>query len=67
MLLLLLCLTTEKTRSTNVLAAVVFLESMGLPKPMLNATRKQVEQGKLDWTTSEEYKLYARHNKPVEE
>lgn len=40
---------------------------MGLPKPMLNATRKQVEQGKLDWTTSEEYKLYARHNKPVEE
>lgn len=46
--------------------AVAFLESMGLPKPMLNATRKQVEQGKLDFTTSEEYRLYARHNKPID-
>lgn len=48
------------------LAAVAFLESMGLPKPLLHATRKQVEQGKLDFSTTEEYKLYARHNKPVD-
>lgn len=47
--------------------AVAFLESMGLPKPLLAATRKQVEQGKLDWTTSEEYKMYVRHNKPAED
>lgn len=47
-------------------AAVAFLESMGLPKPLLHATRKQVEQGKLDFSTTEEYKLYARHNKPVD-
>lgn len=47
--------------------AVAFLESMGLPKPMLNVTRKQVEQRKLDFTTSEEYRLYARHNKPIED
>lgn len=40
---------------------------MGLPKPMLNVTRKQVEQRKLDFTTSEEYRLYARHNKPTED
>lgn len=39
---------------------------MGLPKPMLNLSRKQVEQAKLDFTTSEEFKLYARHNKPVD-
>lgn len=46
--------------------AVAFLESMGLPKPLLHATRKQVEQGKLDFSTTEEYKLYARHNKPAD-
>lgn len=51
---------------TACFTAVAFLESMGLPKPMLNVTRKQVEQRKLDFTTSEEYRLYARHNKPVE-
>ncbi|CAN8103827.1 unnamed protein product [Discula destructiva] len=45
---------------------VAFLESMGLPKPLLNATRKQVEQGKLDFSTNEEYQLYARHNKPAD-
>lgn len=50
----------------TLLAAVAFLESMGLPKPLLHATRKQVEQGKLDFSTTEEYKLYARHNKPVD-
>ncbi|KAJ9149987.1 Glycerol-3-phosphate dehydrogenase [Pleurostoma richardsiae] len=45
---------------------VAFLESMGLPRPMLSATRKQVEQGKLDFGTSLEYKTYSRHDKPVE-
>jgi len=45
------------------IAAVKFLESMGLPKPMLSATRKQVEQGKLDFKSSLEYKMYSRHDK----
>jgi glycerol-3-phosphate dehydrogenase len=40
---------------------------MGLPKPMLSATRKQVEEAKLDFSTSLEYKMYSRHNKPNEE
>jgi len=42
---------------------VRFLESMGLPAPMLNATRKQVEQGKLDFSSSLEYNMYSRHHK----
>ncbi|ROW12965.1 hypothetical protein VPNG_04755 [Cytospora leucostoma] len=46
---------------------VSFLESMGLPKPMLSTTRKDVESGKLDFKTTLEYKLYSRHNKVVEE
>ncbi|KAK1832709.1 FAD dependent oxidoreductase-domain-containing protein [Podospora conica] len=46
---------------------VGFLESMGLPHPMLSATRKQVEQGKLDFSTSLEYRMYSRHDKVVEE
>ncbi|KAH8906766.1 DAO-domain-containing protein [Coniochaeta sp. PMI_546] len=46
---------------------VAFLESMGLPKPMLSATRKQVEQGKIDFSTSLEYKMYSRHDKVIEE
>ncbi|KAJ2901273.1 Glycerol-3-phosphate dehydrogenase mitochondrial [Zalerion maritima] len=46
---------------------VKYLESMGLPKPYLSATRKQVEQGKLDFKDSLEYKLYSRHDKPLEE
>ncbi|ROW04110.1 hypothetical protein VSDG_00709 [Cytospora chrysosperma] len=46
---------------------VAFLESMGLPKPMLTVTRKEVESGKLDFRTSLEYKMYSRHNKVVEE
>lgn len=49
------------------LLAVAFLESMGLPQPMLTTTRKQVEQGKLDFSTSLEYKMYSRHDKPIEE
>jgi len=40
---------------------------MGLPQPMLSATRRQVEQGKLDFSTSLEYKMYSRHDKPTEE
>lgn len=54
-------------RLTNRRVAVAFLESMGLPQPMLSATRKQVEQGKLDFSTSLEYKMYSRHDKPIEE
>jgi len=34
---------------------------------MLAATRKQIEQGKIDYTTSLEYQMYSRHDKPVEE
>lgn len=40
---------------------------MGLPKPMLTATRSQVESGKFDFSTSREYKMYSRHDKPNEE
>lgn len=47
--------------------AVAYLESMGLPKPMLTTTRKQVEQGKLDFANSLEWKMYSRHDKPSED
>ncbi|CAK7238951.1 MAG: mitochondrial glycerol-3-phosphate dehydrogenase [Sporothrix thermara] len=46
---------------------VAFLESMGLPKPMLTATRSQVESGKFDFSTSREYTMYSRHDKPSEQ
>ncbi|KAL2116934.1 hypothetical protein VTJ04DRAFT_9102 [Mycothermus thermophilus] len=46
---------------------VMFLESMGLPKPMLSVTRKQIEQGKIDWKSSLEYRMYSRHDKPIED
>ncbi|EAA34209.2 hypothetical protein GE21DRAFT_3019 [Neurospora crassa] len=46
---------------------VAFLESMGLPQPMLTTTRQQVEKGKLDWSNSLEWKMYSRHDKPVDE
>ncbi|CAK7264932.1 mitochondrial glycerol-3-phosphate dehydrogenase [Sporothrix epigloea] len=46
--------------------AIAFLESMGLPRPMLTATRSQVESGKFDFSTSREYKMYSRHDKPSE-
>ena len=46
------------------LIAVSFLESMGLPQPMLSATRADVEKGKLDFSSSLEYKMYSRHDKP---
>jgi glycerol-3-phosphate dehydrogenase len=45
----------------------MFLESMGLPKPMLSVTRKQIEQGKIDWKSSLEYRMYSRHDKPIED
>lgn len=40
---------------------------MGLPKPMLAATRKQVEQGKIDFASSLEYKMYSRHDGTADE
>lgn len=47
--------------------AVAFLESMGLPRPMLSVTRKQIEQGKFDFKSSLEYRMYSRHDKPVDD
>ncbi|KJZ78875.1 Glycerol-3-phosphate dehydrogenase [Hirsutella minnesotensis 3608] len=47
--------------------AVSFLQSMGLPQPMLSVTRKQVEGGKLDFANSLEWNMYSRHDKPVED
>lgn len=44
--------------------AVAFLQSMGLPEPMLSATRAQIEKGKFDFRSSLEYKMYSRHDKP---
>ncbi|KAK4178538.1 putative mitochondrial precursor of glycerol-3-phosphate dehydrogenase [Triangularia setosa] len=44
--------------------AVKFLESMGLPQPLLSATRKQVEQGKIDFKSLLEWRMYSRHDKP---
>lgn len=44
--------------------AVAFLESMGLPKSKLSATRKQVESGKLSFKDEVEYKMYSRHERP---
>jgi len=46
---------------------VAFLESMGLPKSKLSATRKQVESGKLSFKDSVEYKMYSRHDAPDDE
>jgi glycerol-3-phosphate dehydrogenase len=46
---------------------VAFLESMGLPKSKLNATRKEVESGKLSFKDSIEYKMYSRHDQPGDE
>lgn len=48
-------------------AAVQFLESMGLPKTHLTATRKQVEGGKLSFKDSIQYKMYSRHDQPADE
>jgi len=46
---------------------VAFLESMGLPKSKLTATRKQVESGKMSFKDSVEYKMYSRHDVPDSE
>ncbi len=46
---------------------MAFLESMGLPHPMLSVTRKQIEQGKIDFKSSLEYRMYSRHDKPVDD
>ena len=48
-------------------SAVAFLESMGLPKSKLKATRKEVESGKLSFKDSIEYKMYSRHDAPADE
>ena len=48
-------------------SGVAFLESMGLPKSKLNATRKAVEAGKLPFKDSAEYKMYSRHDAPDDE
>lgn len=40
---------------------------MGLPEPMLKATRSQVEGGKLDFASMREYQMYSRHDKPADE
>ncbi|RDL38005.1 uncharacterized protein BP5553_05438 [Venustampulla echinocandica] len=47
--------------------SVSFLESMGLPKSKLSATRKEVETGKLSFKDSIEYKMYSRHDAPGDE
>ena len=54
-------------RSLTFLAGVKFLESMGLPKSKLSASRKQVESGKLSFKDSVEYKMYSRHDAPDDE
>jgi len=53
--------------SANDMLAVAFLESMGLPKSKLSATRKQVESGKLSFKDLVEYKMYSRHDQPNDE
>ncbi|KAH8685458.1 FAD dependent oxidoreductase-domain-containing protein [Tricladium varicosporioides] len=47
--------------------SVAFLESMGLPKSKLTATRKEVEAGKLNFKDSVEYKMYSRNDAPEDE
>lgn len=56
----------RKTLVLTFSLAVAFLQSMGLPEPMLTATRSDVEKRKLDFSSSLEYKMYSRHDKPVE-
>jgi glycerol-3-phosphate dehydrogenase len=51
----------------NFSTGVKFLESMGLPKSKLTATRKEVESGKLSFKDLVEYKLYSRHDAPDDE
>ncbi|KAK8106840.1 FAD dependent oxidoreductase-domain-containing protein [Apiospora kogelbergensis] len=43
---------------------LAYLQSMGLPEPMLTVTRKQVEDKKLDFLTPKEHRMYSRHDTP---
>ncbi|KAM3072522.1 mitochondrial glycerol-3-phosphate dehydrogenase [Clarireedia jacksonii] len=58
---------SSKRKDVEWTDTVKFLESMGLPKSKLGATRKQVESGKLDFKDSVEYKMYSRHDQPGDE
>ena len=44
-----------------------FLESMGLAKSKLGATRKEVEKGTMSFQDEVEYKMYSRHDAPDDE
>ncbi|KAG0646046.1 Glycerol-3-phosphate dehydrogenase [Hyphodiscus hymeniophilus] len=57
----------SKRKETEWTDTVAFLESMGLPKSKLTATRKQVESGKMSFKDSIEYKMYSRHDGPDDE
>ncbi|PQE09585.1 glycerol-3-phosphate dehydrogenase protein [Rutstroemia sp. NJR-2017a BVV2] len=58
---------SNKRKDVEWTNTVKFLESMGLPKSKLGATRKQVESGKMDFKDSVEYKMYSRHDQPGDE
>ncbi|TGO84811.1 hypothetical protein BPOR_0462g00010 [Botrytis porri] len=58
---------SNKRKEVEWTDTVKFLESMGLPKSKLTATRKQVESGKLEFKDSVEYKMYSRHDQPGDE
>ncbi|KAA8571411.1 hypothetical protein EYC84_001414 [Monilinia fructicola] len=58
---------SSKRKETEWTDTVKFLESMGLPKSKLSATRKEVESGKLEFKDSVEYKMYSRHDQPGDE
>ncbi|KFY63710.1 hypothetical protein V496_03777 [Pseudogymnoascus sp. VKM F-4515 (FW-2607)] len=56
----------KKRQELEWVDSLKFLESMGLPKSKLSATRAAVEGGKLAFKDSDEYKMYSRHNAPNE-
>ncbi|CAD6445352.1 4d537ed5-aa0e-40c9-8af4-d28013ac3b3b [Sclerotinia trifoliorum] len=58
---------SSKRKETEWTDTVKFLESMGLPKSKLSATRKQVESGTLNFKDSVEYKMYSRNDQPGDE
>lgn len=39
---------------------------MGLPHPMLSSSRKDVEEGRIDFRSSLEWKMYSRHDGPID-
>ncbi|KAF5133691.1 Glycerol-3-phosphate dehydrogenase, mitochondrial [Metarhizium anisopliae] len=53
--------------ANQTIVAVTFLRSMGLPQPMLSASRRQVEKRELDFENSLEWNMYSRHDKPVDD